>query len=236
MIPNGSHHAVSNGSQTDVIDAGMRAGKSFDESLMGQRHEPDAPNFTPRISGVTNVEDGSCALSVVARSPVGDTLSEHRHFRFLPEVRRNRPQQSCSGRRDVRVVRTFGSARTCFVAGLCACMRACVLVRLWCVCAIRLCRHMGEGAGKLNADRSFLRGLDTSSRLTCRMAIRSPPSRVPPSWYAPCASSGCPFACERVYLGNSEHWAQSCLPCYAGTAERQRRRDRRCILEHVERR
>ena len=88
MIPNGSYHAVSNGSQTDVIDAGMRAGKSFDESLMGQRHEPDAPNFTPRISGVTNVDDGSCALSVVARSPVGDTLSEHRHFRFLAEVRR----------------------------------------------------------------------------------------------------------------------------------------------------
>ena len=138
MIPNGSHHAVSNGSQTDVIDAGMRAGKSFDESLMGQRHEPDAPNFTPRISGVTNVEDGSCALSVVARSPVGDTLSEHRHFRFLPEVRRNRPQQSCSGRRDVRVVRTFGSARTCFVAGLCACMRGAYL------CACGMCARFGS--------------------------------------------------------------------------------------------
>jgi len=60
-----------------------------------------------------------------------------------------------------------------------ACVRARALV-VW-VCAIRLCRHLGQGAGKLNADRSFLRGLDTSSRLTCRMAIRSRPSRVPPS-------------------------------------------------------
>jgi hypothetical protein len=43
----------------------------------------------------------------------------------------------------------------------------------------------------------------------------------PPLRYAPCASSGCSY--ERVYLGNSAHWAQSCLPCCAGTAERQRK-------------
>ena len=119
-----------------------------------------------------------------------------------PRLRRNRPQKSCSGRRDACAVHPFDSARTCFQvgAGLSACMHARVCVRLWCGCAIRLCRHLGQGAGKLNADRSFLRGLGTSSRLTYRMAIRSPPSRVPPSWYAPCASSGGSCACERVYL------------------------------------
>ena len=116
-----------------------------------------------------------------------------------PRLRRNRPQRSCSGGRDdVRCAHIRQRSHVGFGAGPGACVRACVCERLW--CAIRLCRHLGQGAGKLNADRSFLRGLGTSSRLTYRMAIRSPPSRVPPSWYAPCASSGGSCACERVYL------------------------------------
>ena len=92
--------------------------------------------MTGTISGVTSVEGGSCALSVVPRSPAGDTLREHRHFRLFPEVRRNRPQSSCSGRRDACVVRTFGSVRTWVLARvfLHACMRACA-----CACGVGVC-------------------------------------------------------------------------------------------------
>ena len=37
----------------------MSAGKSFKESLETREFEPDAPNLTPRISGILNFEDGA---------------------------------------------------------------------------------------------------------------------------------------------------------------------------------
>lgn len=43
---------VTNGDQTDTIYDGIAAGKSFSESLESRKFEPDAPNFTPRISGM----------------------------------------------------------------------------------------------------------------------------------------------------------------------------------------
>lgn len=43
---------VTNGDQTDTIYDGMKLGRSFSESLMCREFEPDAPNLTPRISGV----------------------------------------------------------------------------------------------------------------------------------------------------------------------------------------
>ena len=49
---------VTNGDQTDTIYDLMSAGKSFKESLETREFEPDAPNLTPRISGILNFEDG----------------------------------------------------------------------------------------------------------------------------------------------------------------------------------
>lgn len=43
---------VTNGDQTDTVYDGIVTGKSFDESLESREFEPDAPNFTPRISGM----------------------------------------------------------------------------------------------------------------------------------------------------------------------------------------
>lgn len=43
---------VTNGDQTDTIYDGIVTGKSFSESLESRKFEPDAPNFTPRISGM----------------------------------------------------------------------------------------------------------------------------------------------------------------------------------------
>ena len=48
---------VTNGDQTDTIYDLMSAGKSFKESLETRCFEPDAPNLTPRISGILNFED-----------------------------------------------------------------------------------------------------------------------------------------------------------------------------------
>ena len=47
---------VTNGNQTDTIYDGLQAGKSFSESLAGRCFEPDAPNFTPRISALLHLQ------------------------------------------------------------------------------------------------------------------------------------------------------------------------------------
>ena len=49
---------VTNGDQTDTIYDLMSKGKSFKESLETREFEPDAPNFTPRISGILYFENG----------------------------------------------------------------------------------------------------------------------------------------------------------------------------------
>ena len=43
---------VTNGDQTDTVFDLMNNGKSFKEALKTREFEPDAPNFTPRISGI----------------------------------------------------------------------------------------------------------------------------------------------------------------------------------------
>ena len=49
---------VTNGDQTDTVYNLMSEGKSFKESLETREFEPDAPNFTPRISGILYFENG----------------------------------------------------------------------------------------------------------------------------------------------------------------------------------
>ena len=46
----GSHLVVTNGDQTDTVCEGLEEGKNFYRSLERRCFEPDAPNFTPRIS------------------------------------------------------------------------------------------------------------------------------------------------------------------------------------------
>lgn len=48
---------VTNGDQTDTIYDGLKAGLSFSQSLARRCFEPDAPNLTPRISGMISFGD-----------------------------------------------------------------------------------------------------------------------------------------------------------------------------------
>ena len=48
----GNDLIVTNGDQTDTLCEGLFAGKSMAEILKSRTFEPDAPNFTPRISAV----------------------------------------------------------------------------------------------------------------------------------------------------------------------------------------
>ncbi|MBO7293299.1 MAG: inosine monophosphate cyclohydrolase, partial [Clostridia bacterium] len=54
----GNRLIVTNGDQTDTIYEGLVAGKSFAEALRTREFEPDAPNFTPRISGMITFGEG----------------------------------------------------------------------------------------------------------------------------------------------------------------------------------
>ena len=54
----GNSLIVTNGDQTDTIYDGLKDGKSFHDSLKTRKFEPDAPNLTPRISGILNFSDG----------------------------------------------------------------------------------------------------------------------------------------------------------------------------------
>ena len=55
----GNKTIVTNGDQTDTIYEGMDHQMTFEQSLRSREFEPDAPNYTPRISGIMHVERGS---------------------------------------------------------------------------------------------------------------------------------------------------------------------------------
>ena len=55
----GNKTIVTNGDQTDTIYEGMDKQLTFEQSLRSREFEPDAPNYTPRISGVMHVENGT---------------------------------------------------------------------------------------------------------------------------------------------------------------------------------
>ena len=55
---------VTNGDQTDTIYDLMQEGATFEQSLRTREFEPDAPNYTPRISAILSVEDGGFDYSM----------------------------------------------------------------------------------------------------------------------------------------------------------------------------
>lgn len=69
---------VTNGDQTDTVRDGLLAGKTFAQALHTREFEPDAPNYTPRISGLLS-PDGSFKLSIL-KSADGDPGCCCRYF------------------------------------------------------------------------------------------------------------------------------------------------------------
>lgn len=60
----GTTTIVTNGDQTDTIYELMEKGQTFEQSLRTREYEDDAPNFTPRISGIMEVKDGGYDYSM----------------------------------------------------------------------------------------------------------------------------------------------------------------------------
>ena len=76
----GNKTIVTNGDQTDTIYEGMDKQLTFEQTLRSREFEPDAPNFTPRISGILHVENGTYnyAMSIL-KSNNGSSESCNRY-------------------------------------------------------------------------------------------------------------------------------------------------------------
>lgn len=63
----GNKTIVTNGDQTDTIYEGLDRQQTFEMALRTREFEPDAPNYTPRISGVMHIENGkyNYAMSIL---------------------------------------------------------------------------------------------------------------------------------------------------------------------------
>ena len=81
----GNKTIVTNGDQTDTIYEGMDRQLTFEQSLRSREFEPDGPNYTPRISGIMHIGNGTYnyAMSIL-KSSDGCPDSCHR-FTFAYE-------------------------------------------------------------------------------------------------------------------------------------------------------
>ncbi|HEY1405549.1 MAG TPA: IMP cyclohydrolase [Spirochaetota bacterium] len=80
----GSSHIITNGDQTDTIFDALKTGGSFEGALSTRRFEPDAPNFTPRISGIIDLADKTALyrLSILKSIPGTDEGCVRNYFAF----------------------------------------------------------------------------------------------------------------------------------------------------------
>ena len=76
----GNKTIVTNGDQTDTIYELMDKQMTFEQALRTREFEPDAPNYTPRISGIMHVDQGnySYAMSIL-KSNNGNGASCNRY-------------------------------------------------------------------------------------------------------------------------------------------------------------
>ena len=69
----GNKTIVTNGDQTDTIFDGLKAGQTFEQSLRSRKYEHDAPNYTPRISSLLDVEGGKYNYAIsILKSDMGN--------------------------------------------------------------------------------------------------------------------------------------------------------------------
>ena len=80
----GSCLIVTNGDQTDTAAEGLRQGISFGDALKSRCFEPDAPNLTPRISGVLYFADGDFRyeLSILKSADAAGTACNRYLFSY----------------------------------------------------------------------------------------------------------------------------------------------------------
>lgn len=77
---------VTNGDQTDTVYDFLMKGKTIEEALETRCFEPDAPNFTPRISGVLDFADGAFTykMSILKSADEKGSACNRYIFSYVP--------------------------------------------------------------------------------------------------------------------------------------------------------
>jgi len=83
MLEGEATYLVSNGDQTRTIHEALESGGSFDSALATREREPDAPNYTPRISAILDLrgDPASFALSILKASALDPQHTDRTTFR-----------------------------------------------------------------------------------------------------------------------------------------------------------
>jgi IMP cyclohydrolase len=76
-------YLATNGDQTRTLYDTLEGGGTFDEALATREREPDAPNYTPRISSMVDLrkKPGSVTLSVLKANKVDPERTDRHTFR-----------------------------------------------------------------------------------------------------------------------------------------------------------
>ena len=82
MRRTGNHLVVTNGDQTDTVYDALRVGGTFEGALETREFEPDAPNFTPRISGMLTFADGDFSYRMSILKSADEVGSACNRFAF----------------------------------------------------------------------------------------------------------------------------------------------------------
>ena len=81
-------YLASNGDQTRTMYETLKSGGTLEQALAKREREPDAPNFTPRISGMidTNGPEPAATLSILKANPIDRALTDRYTYRpAMPE-------------------------------------------------------------------------------------------------------------------------------------------------------
>ncbi len=75
---------VTNGDQTDTVFNGLKQGRSFADALTTRAFEPDAPNLTPRISGMITFSgnDFTYEMSILKSADALGSACNRYHFSY----------------------------------------------------------------------------------------------------------------------------------------------------------
>ncbi len=78
---------VTNGDQTDTVKDALLAGGTFEGALRTRTFEPDAPNFTPRISAILNFDGGYTYNMSILKAADAEGSGANRFFWEYTPVR-----------------------------------------------------------------------------------------------------------------------------------------------------
>ena len=86
VLPDRYTLILTNGDQTDTIVQFLESGRTFEDALATRTFEPDAPSFTPRISGVFRRDQGAVSYQLsILKTAAGDpAVCQRQFFTFDP--------------------------------------------------------------------------------------------------------------------------------------------------------